>query len=338
MHIEKVVCVVALATVLGCHSVDTLPTVASGHGQLLVQLTGTGGTGAAQKHATLPGGTDVTQIEVTVLEVTFHTTGGGWTTLSHDTVSVNLLDLHAAAIALGLANLPAGDVTEIRLRVADTGNYVVLADGTHVDLKVPSGSESGIKIKGPFHIGECGRTIVDLVFDGPHSCQVHPTGQGTPYILRPVIRVDGQHHQDLQCTGEPDAGTGGDNNGETDGGTSGGTTSPPPPAGTGAPCGESVDCLSGLCASGVCQPGGPGAPCSSGTDCASGQCDTASGTCSTNGEVPGTGCTSNTECLSSSCVQSVCQPGGQGAPCQADTDCVQGFACIASSCTPIMLN
>ena len=85
-------------------------------------------------------------------------------------------------------SVPAGDVTQIRLYTASDGNYVVLADGSHADLKVPSGAQSGIKVQGPFGIHSCKRETVDLEFNGPHSIEYHATGTGE-YILRPVIRA-----------------------------------------------------------------------------------------------------------------------------------------------------
>ena len=331
--------VIVSTLILGCPQPDLsgTGTVPSGQGQLSVSLTGTSSAAQANKPSAPPGrgspaAVEAQEIHVVVVKVTAHSTESGWTTVSDNTVAVDLLKLANSAQDLGLVNLPAGTVTQIRLYTAPTGNYIVLPNGTRTDLKVPSGAQSGIKIIGPFDIHGCARDTVQLACDGPRSIEYHATGNGSEYILRPVIRADKTLESSLTCTGHPDAG------GVTDAGTTvvdAGTPPPPPPppppSGPGTSCSAPSDCLSGDCQS-TCQPGAPGTPCTAATDCASQVCQS-DGTCGGPGGSPGTPCTANSQCLSGSCSAGSCQPGGPGTPCSTDNDCDSALGCIAGSCS-----
>jgi Domain of unknown function (DUF4382) len=261
---------------------------------------------------------DVSAIVVNVTQVTAHVTRAappavdGWVVISPPTVTaahpltVDLLQLKTSAQDLGFANLPKdATVTQIRLVVAAGDNYVVLLDKTtRVDLKVPSGAQSGIKIHGPWQIGECKRTVVTLDFDGLQSLdvQTHPTGHGDEWILRPVIRVKTVVDDDVGC--KPD-------DGGTDGGP-GGTCDA-----THACLGETEVCLAGVCI------GGPGAPCILNAQCESRFCDTGLQQCGQGGD--SAPCTLDTQCLSAKCTQALpagsCAKGGGGAQCRANSDC-----------------
>jgi hypothetical protein len=262
---------------------------------------------------------DVSAIVVNVTQVTAHVTKDaapavdGWVVISPPTVTaahpltVDLLQLKTSAQHLGFANLPKdATVTQIRLVVAAGGNYVVLPDRTtRVDLKVPSGAQSGIKIHGPWQIGECKKTAVTLDFDGLQSLdiQTHPTGQGDEWILRPVIRVKTVATDDVGC--KPDGG------GTDDGGPAGTCDA------TRACPGETDVCLAGVCI------GGPGAPCTLNAQCESLSCDVGLQQCGQGGyNAP---CTLDTQCLSGKCTQALpagsCSMGGGGTPCRASNDC-----------------
>lgn len=261
----------------------------------------------------------VDQIWVGVERVVAHTVPGGWITVSTTPVQVDLLKLQSSAQALGLTTLPPGTVTQIRLVVAADGNYVVVG-GAQVPLQVPSGAESGIKIKGPWDLTECNQTAVTLDFDGKNS--IHLTLAGDRYVLRPVIRVKKAEASDVGC--QPPA--------TTDGGTQ--NPPPPPPQGAGATCTAAGECLSANCTGNVCVAGPGGAPCQTNGDCLSKSC----GTDATCAPVPtaspaGTACTVAADCLSNNC-QTTCQPSLQGQPCNLNTDCADGMTCSASTCVP----
>jgi Domain of unknown function (DUF4382) len=271
---------------------------------------------------------EVEKITVNITRVTAHSTTEGWVTVNtfDPPMTVDLLTLQTVAAPLGLANLPPGKITQIRLLVAKEGNSVTTGGAT-VPLKVPSGYESGIKIHGPWDIVACNRSSVTLDFDGKKSIHYHPAQQGAEWILRPVIRVGASSREDVGCEETPS----GD---EAPAGEE--TAGSPPSAGAGSPCSAGAECLSGVCTTNTCAAGGPGTPCVQGTDCASGSCTAEGddkGTCAAGtAQPPGALCTANVECLSNACDAGTCGHGGQGTPCKAASDCDEGLSCIASTC------
>jgi len=135
---------------------------------------------------------DVTQIVVTITSVEAHV-AGKWQTLSSTQKTVDLLKLQGGTFALlGVTSLPAGKITQFRLYVTDAGpNYVVTPDNMSHPLTVPSGDESGIKLKADVDVAPCSQGSLTLDFDGHNSIFTHPlgTGAGDEWILRPVIRL-----------------------------------------------------------------------------------------------------------------------------------------------------
>ena len=310
----------------------------------------------------------VKEVVVTIEKVTAHSSTAGWVQISSNEVKVDVLKLADYAQPLGFQNVPAGKITQLRLYVKEGGDqYVIRTDGQRVDLKVPSGIQSGIKIKGMFDVNGCELSSVPLQLDAKHSIWVHDTGREDLWILRPVIRTGKVDATSMPCdptggTGGGDGsiggagggngsigGTGGGNGsiGGTGGGSgsvggtgggitegSGGTGGVPPGGGmggTGTVCTTGTNCLSGECSLGRCTPGGADAPCNSGSDCASGECT--AGACAP-GNAVGTGapCALGAACLSGSCVNGACEPGGQGKLCVVATDCLSGYSCTAGAC------
>ena len=152
---------------------------------------------------------DVKEIVVTITRVEAHVAGGGgWQVLAEKTATVDLLKLQGGTFAqLGVVNFPGGKVTQLRLYVKEDGpNYVTTPDGVQHPLTVPSGTESGIKIKGGFDWSACDVGNVTIDFDGKKSIFVHPKGAGAgdEWLLRPVVRL-----KSVSVTGDackPDAG------------------------------------------------------------------------------------------------------------------------------------
>ena len=178
---------------------------------------------------------DVKGIVVTIDSVTVHSEEAGWVTVAHGPITVDLLTLQDVGTQLGAVSLPAGTVTQIRLVLADGPQYVVLADGSHDDLKTPSGQQSGLKLTGQFKVSACNKHTITPDFDGKNSIAYHDTGSPNGWSLRPVIRVKAEADEPESChadggappgsgipggpdggsSGAPDAGSGGD----TDAGT-----------------------------------------------------------------------------------------------------------------------
>lgn len=278
---------------------------ASGPGQLAIALV----------DAPNPG---VEHIYVNITGVRAHSAQSGWTDIAMNApapLEVDLLALQASVLDLGLAKLPAGTVTQIRLLVAKDANNRVVVSGVESPLKVPSGYESGIKIKGPWQIASCEKATVTIDFDGLQSL-THPTGSNTEWILRPVIRVKKAESAPVACEpSEP---------------TPPATTTP---AGAGASCTLAAECLSGACnPDAKCAVGGPGTPCGRADDCASKVCT--DGACGSGSAKPADGsCAVAADCLSNACDTEAgkCLPGDQGASCTSSADCYSGI-CGANGC------
>jgi hypothetical protein len=283
----------------------------------------------------------VDKVVVNVTRVTAHHVTEGWITITPPGVSeatplvVDLLTLRAPAapLDLGLANLPPGRVTQIRLYVTQGGNFVVLAGGsTQVPLKVPSGTQSGIKVKGPWEIAACSQTSLVLDFDAKRSIWYHPAQQGAEWILRPVIHTRHASTEPVGCDegcseAKPCP------EGQSCDAEHQCVTDTPPPGPAGASCRNGSQCLSGECdESHHCGPGGAGTPCQLGEDCVSGTCDEGSCTVPPEAAPAGQSCAVNSDCISNACVASICAQGGQGAACRDGTDCVEGMTCTAGTC------
>lgn len=259
------------------------------------------GPGQLSVHLVDAAPTDVDKIVVNVTKVTAHSSVDGWMTVTTTPFTVDLLTLRTTPLELGTISLSAGRITQIRLYVAQTGNWVHVigdADDVQTPLFVPSGYQSGIKIHGPWEVAECERTTVTLDFDGPASLHVHPTGQGTQWILRPTIHAKHADTSPVTCE-EPE----------------------------GPSCSGEDPCPEGqICVEDVCVPdesgGSAGSECAVDDDCLSLDCP--EGVCAPS---PANGpCRTNDDCMNNQCSEGSC------APCQGDADCPAGFACTAGSC------
>lgn len=97
----------------------------------------------------------------------------------------NLLDLqNGIDTVIATGDLQLTQITEIRL-VLGPDNTVV-ADGKTYDLKVPSGSQSGLKIKICLDLTDAPQ--YDLLLDFDAGASIHQTGNGK-FIMKPVIHV-----------------------------------------------------------------------------------------------------------------------------------------------------
>ncbi len=82
-------------------------------------------------------------------------------------------------------DVPSGTIQEIRLKLHNEGNQVVI-DGISYPLTTPSGQSSGIKIKVQEELIPNVAYTLLLDFDAAKS--IHQTGNGK-YMLKPVIRA-----------------------------------------------------------------------------------------------------------------------------------------------------
>lgn len=138
---------------------------------------------------------EVKAVYVTVASVAVHLADTDqWQTVATPGAAYNLLELTGGNLEeLGISHLPAGQYTQVRLLLSTTpvgshpfANYVIdLADQAQ-ELKVPSGSQSGIKIVKSFTIAE-GQTYT-LVLDFIAAQSLKKTGNGK-WMLQPTIKA-----------------------------------------------------------------------------------------------------------------------------------------------------
>lgn len=144
-------------------------------------------------------------VYVTVEAIGVHMSGDvedSWETVGTPNKTYDLLQLvNGVRETLGIADLPAGRYTQMRLILGDTpdssinilslahpfANYVIDLDGNAHELKVPSGMQTGIKIVQGFDINENSTTELVLDFDAGASVVI--AGNSGQYLLKPTIKV-----------------------------------------------------------------------------------------------------------------------------------------------------
>jgi len=168
---------------------------------------GGGGGGTVQTGTLSVGLTDASTDEykavyVTITEVQVHMGGGAWKVVGSPHKTYNLLDLvNGVREELGVAELNAGNYTQMRLIIGDTSdgginilskqhpsaNYVI--DWSDVDhaLKIPSGFQTGVKIVSGFTISPNQTTELILDFNASESVVV--AGNSGQWLLKPTIKV-----------------------------------------------------------------------------------------------------------------------------------------------------
>jgi len=158
---------------------------------------GTGTLALSMADATLPG---FEAIYVTVDEVQVQRSG--WATVANPDKTVNLLELvNGVRSELGVAELPAGHYTQMRLILGDQpddglnvlsephpyANYFIDDSGQAVELVVPSGMQTGIKIVQGFDINRNETTELVLDFNARES--VVQAGSSGLWLIKPTVKV-----------------------------------------------------------------------------------------------------------------------------------------------------
>jgi uncharacterized protein DUF4382 len=132
---------------------------------------------------------DFQAVNIVVTEVAAHGAGigdstSGWEVLNRDATTYDLLALRNGVFAtIGLARIPAGHYTQLRLKIGAGSNVVV--NGVSHALNVPSGSQTGFKLVGSFDVPANG--LLDLALDFDAARSVVQNGDG--YLLQPTVRV-----------------------------------------------------------------------------------------------------------------------------------------------------
>jgi len=130
---------------------------------------------------------DATEVNVDIAKVQVHLSNhpdSGWYDMPTMSGKYNLLALQNG-VDVVIANGPVPDptITEIRLILND--NNSIMIDGIVYPLTVPSGEQTGLKIKLDKTL-TAPNTVVLIDFDAGLS--VHLTGNGK-YMLRPVLKL-----------------------------------------------------------------------------------------------------------------------------------------------------
>lgn len=164
---------------------------------------GSGSTGTMNLALTDASTSDYRAIYVTIRQVEVHKDGGaGWDIVATPNKTYNLLNLvNGVREQLALAILSSGHYTQMRLILADTpddslnilsrkhpyGNYFVDNNDQDIELKVPSGFQTGIKIVKGFDINANETTEIILDFDAARS--VVRAGSSGKWLLKPTIKM-----------------------------------------------------------------------------------------------------------------------------------------------------
>jgi hypothetical protein len=130
-----------------------------------------------------PTALDEVNVDLQQVQVKMDRDSASWVSLTTKAGIYNLLDLQNGVDTLiAEGDVGAGTVKEIRLVLGN--NNSVVANGETHDLTIPSGSQSGLKIK----ISKPMRTTLDsLVIDFDAALSVKQERDG--YRLRPVLRI-----------------------------------------------------------------------------------------------------------------------------------------------------
>ena len=135
---------------------------------------------------------DAARVDITFREVRLRKASGGWITIPTGKLSatvVNVAELQGTKTAELLTNVdvPPGEYTELRLIVDDASfsNTIELTAGGVHELMIPSGSTSGLKVKGTFNVSATIPTVVIVDLDLNQSIKM----AGPNYILSPVLRL-----------------------------------------------------------------------------------------------------------------------------------------------------
>ncbi len=123
-------------------------------------------------------------VEILNVRVNFRNDSTGWVDLATNAGIYNLLALqNGVDTLLAQGPVPSNDVKEVRL-ILGTQNSIVI-DSVSYSMMVPSGSQTGLKIKvdRQLNVG-----IDSLVVDFDAGLSVIRTGNNN-YILKPVLRV-----------------------------------------------------------------------------------------------------------------------------------------------------
>jgi hypothetical protein len=123
-------------------------------------------------------------VDIHEIKVNMRDDSSGWTTLNTNIGIYNLLSLqNGIDTLLAVGTVPTGVLKEIRF-VLGSNNSIVINNITY-PLTIPSGSESGLKIKLSKNLHA---SLDSLLIDFDAALSIHQTGGGD-YHLKPVLKI-----------------------------------------------------------------------------------------------------------------------------------------------------
>jgi len=135
-----------------------------------------------------PTNLDEVNVDIKEVNVKFNddtSSTSGWVSMATHAGVYNLLGLqNGVDTLLATATFPQNTVKEIRF-VLGTNNSIKDTLGVVYPLTIPSGSESGLKIKVSKPLTD---SLTTLVIDFDAALSVFKTGNGT-YMLKPVLKI-----------------------------------------------------------------------------------------------------------------------------------------------------
>jgi hypothetical protein len=123
-------------------------------------------------------------VDIVNVRVNYRDDSTGWIDLNTNAGVYNLLGLqNGVDTLLATGTVPANVLKEIRLVLG--ANNSIKVTGVVYPLTIPSGSESGLKIKLNKKLNA---TLDSLLIDFDAALSVHQTGNGK-YMLKPVLKI-----------------------------------------------------------------------------------------------------------------------------------------------------
>ena len=130
-----------------------------------------------------PAAYDQVNVDIKEVRVNFRDDSTGWISLKTNAGVYNLLKLqNGVDTLLASGSVQSGTVKEIRLILSS--NNTIVVGGVTFPLTIPSGSESGLKIKVGKNLDAALETLI-VDFDAALSIKSESGG----YKLRPVLKI-----------------------------------------------------------------------------------------------------------------------------------------------------
>lgn len=127
---------------------------------------------------------NATEVNVEILGVKANFTGDSWVDLNTNAGVYNLLGLqNGVDTLLAIGTVPLGTLKEIRFVLGDDNSIMI--DNNLYPLTIPSGSESGLKIKVNKNLHA---TMDSILIDFDAGLSILQTGAGD-YKLKPVLKL-----------------------------------------------------------------------------------------------------------------------------------------------------